>query len=115
MARFMRVAAVSSFALVLALGVAGCGSKYTDKVVGTWNWNVGAGSIVVTINKDGTGSLKGPMGEKSIKWRIQRGNNMVLSEGGKDSGFLIDSADENTIRGTDPQSPGVAIVWTRKK
>jgi len=113
--RFMRSAAVITLASFLALGVAGCGSKYTEKVVGTWEWNIGAGTVLVTINKDGTGSLKGPMGEKNIKWRIQRGNNFVFNEGGKDSGFLIDSADENTIRGTDPQSPGQSIVWTRKK
>lgn len=115
MERFMRSAAIVTLALFLTVGVTGCGSKYNDKVVGTWDWNVGGGTLVVVVNKDGTGSLKGPMGEKKITWRIQRGNNFVLNDGSKDSGFLIDSADENTIRGSDPQSPGIPIVWTRKK
>ena len=55
------------------------------------------------------------MGEKKVTWRIQRGNNFVFNDGGKDSGFLIESADENTIRGSDPQAPGQELVWTRKK
>jgi hypothetical protein len=103
------------FASFLAFGVAGCGSKYNQKVIGTWEWKIGGRTLLVTINKDGTGSLKGPGGEKQLKWRIQRGNNLVFNDGSKDVGFLIDSADENTIRGTDPQSPGQTIVWTRKK
>jgi hypothetical protein len=113
--RFTRPAAVIVFASCLALGVAGCGSKYAEKVVGTWEWKAGGVPLLVTVNKDGTGSLRGPTGEKSLKWRIQRGNNFVFNDGGKDSGFLIDSADENTIRGSDPQAPGQPIVWTRKK
>jgi hypothetical protein len=113
--RFMRSAGVVVFASVLAFGVAGCGKKYEEKVVGTWEWKVGGGTVLVTINKDGTGSVKGPMGEKKVTWRIQRGNNFVFNDGGKDSGFLIESADENTIRGSDPQAPGQEIVWTRKK
>lgn len=111
---FMRPAylVVASF---LALSVAGCGSKYKEKVVGTWEWNLGGTTLLVTVNQDGTGTLKGPMGEKRLTWRIQRGNNFVFNDGGKDSGFLIDSADENTIRGSDPQAPGQPIVWTRKR
>ena len=49
-----------------------------------------------------------------MKWRIQRGNNFVFTEGSKDSGFLIDSADENTIKGNDPQNPGQPIVWKQE-
>src|SRR4051794_4603059 len=112
MERFTRPAAVIAFASFLALGVAGCGSKYTQKVIGTWEWKVGNVPLLLTINKDGTGSLQGPMGQKSLTWRIQRGNNFVFNADGKDSGFLIDSADENTIRGSDPQAPGQPIVWT---
>lgn len=115
MERFTRSAAVIALASLLALGVAGCGSKYTEKVVGTWEWKIGGVPVLVTIDKDGTGSLKGPTGEQKLKWRIQRGNNFVFNYEGKDSGFVIDSADENTIRGSDPQAPGQPIVWTRKK
>ncbi len=114
MHRFMRSAAVVLFAF-LAFGVAGCGKKYDEKVVGVWEWKIGAGTLIVTINKDGTGSLKGPVEEKKVTWRIQRGNNFVFNDVRKDSGFVIDSADDNTIQGTDPQAPGQKIVWTRKK
>jgi hypothetical protein len=103
------------FASFLLFGAVGCGSKYNDKVVGVWEWKIGPGTLLVTINKDGTGSLKGPGNEKKVTWRIQRGNNFVFNDGTKDSGFLIDSADDNTIKGTDPQAPGQTIVWTRKK
>ena len=115
MHRLLQTAGVVAFASLLAVGVTGCGSPYRDQVIGAWDWNIGAGTLVVTVNADGTGSLKGPTGEKKITWRIQRGNNFIINDGTKDSGFLIDSADENTIRGTDPQSPGQKIIWTRKK
>ena len=111
----MRSAGVVVFASFLAVGVAGCGSKYEEKVIGVWEWKIAGGTILVTINKGGTGSIKGPGGEKKVTWRIQRGNNFIFNDGTKDSGFVIDSADENTIQGTDPQSPGQKIVWTRKK
>lgn len=81
MERFIRSAAIIAFASFLALGATGCGSKYDDKVVGTWDWNVGPATVVLTINKDGTGSLKGPTGEMKLKWRIQRGNNFVFNDG----------------------------------
>jgi hypothetical protein len=110
----MRSAGVVAFATFLAFGVTGCGSKYEEKVIGTWDWPISGSNVLVTINKDHTGSLKGPGGEKKLTWRIQRGNNFVFTEGGKDSGFVIESADENTIRGSDPQAPGQPIVWTRK-
>jgi hypothetical protein len=114
--RFIRSAAIVTFAsLFLTLGVTGCGSKYNDKVVGTWDWNIGPATVLLTINKDGTGTLKGPSGEMKLKWRIQRGNNFVFNDGSKDSGFLIESADADTIRGSDPKSPGQPIVWTRRK
>ena len=111
----MKPATILAVTTFLTFGVSGCGSKYTEKVVGTWEWQIGPGTILLTINQDGTGSMKGPAGEKNIKWRIQRGNNFVFNDGGSDSGFLINSADENTIRGTDPQAPGQNIVWRRKK
>ena len=110
-----RSAGVIVLALFLAGGVAGCGNKYNDKVVGVWEWNIAGNTLLVTNNKDGTGSMKGPAGEKKMTWRIQRGNNFVFNDGTKDSGFLIDSADENTIHGSDPTHPGQKIVWTRKK
>lgn len=100
---------------VLGLGTAGCESKYTAQVVGVWEWSISGNTVVVTVNKDGTGSLQGPGGNKNITWRIRRGNNFVFTESGKDAGFVIESADENTIRGSDPQAPGLAIVWKRKK
>lgn len=111
----MKPAAVFVVASFLMFAASGCGSPYTEKVVGTWEWALPNGTLLITINKDGTGSLKGPAGEKPLKWRIQRRNNFVFNDGSKDAGFLIDSADENTIRGNDPQSPGQSIVWTRKK
>ena len=115
MPNHMRFVGVVVMASALALGVAGCGSQYTDKVVGVWEWKLPGATLVVTNNKDGTGSLQGPAGNKQMKWRIQRGNNFVFNDGTKDSGFVIDSADENTIQGTDPQNPGMKIIWTRKK
>ena len=113
MQRFMRSVGVVVFASLFA--VAGCGKKYDDKVIGVWEWEVAGSTLIVTINKDGTGSLKGPAEEKKITWRIQRGNNFILNYDGKDSGFLIESVDGNTIRGTDPDAPGQKIVWNRKK
>lgn len=112
----MKSAAVFVLASFLMFAASGCGSPYTEKVVGTWEWTANGTPLTITVNKGGTGSLKGPQGEKSLKWRIQRRNNFVFNfNDGKDSGFLIDSADENTIRGNDPQAPGQPIVWTRKK
>jgi hypothetical protein len=110
----LRSTGVVVFASLLAFGVAGCGKNYTDKVVGVWEWKVGGGTLIVTNNKDGSGSIKGPAGEKKMTWRVQRGNNFIFNDGGKDSGFVIDTADENTIQGTDPQAPGQKIIWTRK-
>lgn len=115
MTKFMRSTGIVVFALFLALGVAGCSSQYNEKVVGVWEWKIEGITLLVTINKDGTGTIKGPMVEKKLTWRIQRGNNFVFNDGGKDLGFVIDSADENTIQGTDPQTPNMKIVWTRKK
>lgn len=112
--RILKSASVFVLALFLAVGVSGCGNQYEDKVVGTWTWKVGGGALLVTINKDHTGTMKGPIGEKKLTWRIQRGNNFVFNDGGKDLGFVIDSADANTIQGSDPQAPGQKIVWTRK-
>src|ERR1043165_343708 len=111
----MQSAGVVVFVSFLAFGVAGCGNKYDQKVIGVWEWKISGVPVTVTINKDGTGSLKGPAEEKKVTWRIQRGNNFVFNDGGKDSGFLIESADDNTIQGSDPQAPGQKIVWTRKK
>src|SRR4051794_35410377 len=91
--RFMRSAGVIVFASFLAFGVAGCGKNYEEKVIGVWEWKIAGGTLLVTINKDGTGSLKGPAEDKKVNWRIQRGNNLVFNTGGKDSGFVIDSAD----------------------
>ena len=48
----MKSVGVVVFASVLAFGVAGCGKKYEEKVVGTWEWKVGGGTLLVTINKD---------------------------------------------------------------
>ena len=115
MQSFMKCACVVIFWSSLAFALPGCGSQYQEKVVGVWEWKVGPATLLVTINKDGTGSLKGPMENKQITWRIQRGNNFVFNVAGKDSGFLIESADDNTIQGSDPQAPGQKIVWTRKK
>ena len=115
MQRFMRSARVVIFGLLLAFALSGCGSKYQEKVVGVWEWKIGGATLLVTINKDGTGSLKGPAEDKKISWRIQRGNNFIFNMEGKDSGFLIEGGDENTIQGSDPQAPGQKIVWTRKK
>lgn len=112
----MRPAAVVACAALLTLAVVGCGPQISKtQVVGKWQWNVGPGTLLVTLEKDGTGSLTGPTGAQSITWRIQKGNNFVFNHNGKDSGFLIESADENTIRGSDPQAPGQPIVWTRQK
>jgi hypothetical protein len=113
--RFVRSASAIVFASLLAFGMAGCGSPYQEKVVGAWEWKFGEATVLVTINADGTGSLKGPAGEKKLTWRIQRGNNFVMNDGQKDSGFLIDSVEDTTLQGTDPKYPGVKIVWTRKK
>ncbi|MFL5331374.1 MAG: hypothetical protein ACJ8C4_21000 [Gemmataceae bacterium] len=115
MQRFKKPAGAIVLALVLAVAAAGCMSqKYKAKVVGTWDWSVGGGTVLVTINQDGTGSLKGPVQLRTFKWRIQRGNNFVFNDGLKDSGFLIDSADDNMITGTDPETPGQKIIWRRK-
>jgi hypothetical protein len=101
--------------LVLACGLAGCGNKNEEKVVGVWEWQINGATILMTVNKDGTASMKGPAEEKKGTWRIQRGNNFVFNDGRKDIGFVIESVDENMLQGTDPQSPGRKIVWNRKK
>lgn len=111
----IRSACAIVLVLLLAFALPGCGSKYQEKVIGVWEWKIQGVPLLVTINKDGTGSLKGPVEDKKITWRIRRGNNLIFNADGKDSGFLIESADENTIQGTDPQAPGQKIVWTRKK
>ena len=115
MLRFMRSAGVVVFASFLTFGVLGCGNKYEEKVVGVWEWKIAGATLLVTINKDGTGSLKGPAEEKKVTWRIQRGSNFIFNDGTKDTGFVIESASEDTIQGNDPQVPNQKIVWTRKK
>ena len=114
MPSFMRSASAVVLASLLAIGTSGC-KRYEEKVTGVWEWNIEGVALVVTINKNGKGSLQGPAGTKDLTWRIQRGNNFVFNDGSKDMGFLIESADENTIKGSDPQAPGKPIVWTRKK
>lgn len=112
----MRSAAVVVFASLVSLAVVGCGKPIAkEKVVGKWQWNVGPATLLVTLEKDGTGTLAGPAGAKNITWRIQKGNNFVFNQDGKDLGFLIESAEADTIRGTDPQTPSQPIVWTRQK
>jgi hypothetical protein len=113
--RFMKSIGAVVFASFLAFCVTGCSKGYKEKVVGVWEWNIAGATLLVTINKDGTGSLKGPVEEKKVTWRIQRGNNFIFNDGSKDSGFVIESANENTIQGSDPQAPAQKIVWTRKK
>jgi hypothetical protein len=115
MPKFEKSVAATLVALFLTFGLTGCNSKYTEEMPGVWQWNISGVPLTVTLNKDGTGSLRGPMGEKKMKWRIQRGNNFVFTEGGKDSGFLIDSIENGTLKGRDPSAPGMPIVWKRQK
>lgn len=114
MPKFLQSVAVLLFASFLVSGQTGCNNPYNDKVVGVWDWQIAGTSILVTINKDGTGSLQGPAGEQKVTWRL-RGSNFIFNDGTKDLGFVIDSANENTITGSDPQSPGQKIIWVRKK
>jgi hypothetical protein len=89
---------------VLLVAISGCGSPYQDKVVGTWDTTF-PGISSMTFNKDGTGKISlANGGLKSLTWRLQKSNNMVLKVEGepKELGFLIQSADENKIVATDP-------------
>jgi hypothetical protein len=115
MPKFEKSVAVLLIAVLLTFGLTGCGSKYNDDMPGVWNWSFAGTTLVVTLKKDGTGTLKGPMGEKKMTWRIQKGNNFVFTDGGKDSGFLIDSIENGTLKGKDPSSPGTPIVWKKQK
>src|ERR1043165_904891 len=101
---------------VLALVVPGCGNRYHDQVVGTWETNMPLNPKFV-LAKDGTGTISvsaaGQNVSKAITWRLN-GNNLIFKVDGKESGGLIKSIDDKTMILNDPDVKKDA-TWTRVK
>lgn len=108
---------VSALMALLLFAAAGC-NKYHDKVIGTWDSDLPM-SPRFTFNKDGTGEMSVPSvplaPRQSFTWRLN-GSNLIFTLGGKDSGFLIKSADEQKMHVNDPAEKGKQdFTFTRVK
>ncbi len=104
------------FCACLFVALPGCGNKYHDKVIGTWDTDMPF-QPRITLSKDGTGSMSVNVGgqsvSKAIKWRLN-GSNLILTVEGKDLGGVIKSAEDQKIVLNDPDAMQ-DVIFTRVK